>query len=107
MPGPAKAKEVGFAVDFHRATVAGKGLTMYLQGPLENGKIGIHRSTRDKVGDPWSKPEPVTALNHPDSKKGDMQPALSSDGARLYFASDRPGGKGGLDIWMVTTAQLK
>ena len=107
-PGPiGKSKEVGFPVNHHRATVASKGLTMYLQGPLEHGKIGIFRSTRDKVGDAWSKPKPVTALNHPDGKKGDMQPALSADGSRLYFVSDRPGGKGGLDIWMVTTSQLK
>jgi hypothetical protein len=107
VPGPTKAKEVGFPAHFQRATVAGKGLTMYLQGPLGVGKLGIFRSTRDKVGDPWSKPKPVAALNHPDSKKGDMQPALSADGLRLYFVSDRPGGKGGLDIWTVTTAQLK
>jgi WD40-like Beta Propeller Repeat len=107
-PGPiSKAKAVGFPADFHRATVAGKGLVMYLQGPLENGKIGIFRSKRDKVGETWSKPEPVSGLNHPDSKKGDMQPALTADGLRLYFVSDRPGGKGGLDIWTVTTALLK
>jgi hypothetical protein len=107
-PGPiGKSKEVGFAVDFHRATVAGNGLTMYLQGPLDEGKIGIFRSKRDKVRAAWSKPEPVTVLNHPDVKRGDMSPALTADGARLYFVSDRPGGKGGLDIWMVPTTQLK
>jgi hypothetical protein len=36
-----------------------------------------------------------------------MQPAITADGTRLYFVSDRPGGKGGLDIWTVATAQLK
>jgi outer membrane protein OmpA-like peptidoglycan-associated protein len=29
-----------------------------------------------------------------------MHPALSPDGKKLYFASDRPGGMGGLDIWV-------
>jgi hypothetical protein len=29
----------------------------------------------------------------------DSQPSLSSDGRTLYFVSDRPGGKGGSDIW--------
>jgi hypothetical protein len=27
-------------------------------------------------------------------------PALSRDGHYLFFASDRPGGLGGLDIWL-------
>ena len=30
----------------------------------------------------------------------DSQPTLSSDGTTLYFASDRPGGFGGIDIYM-------
>jgi len=108
VPGPiGKAKEVGFDDDFHRAAIGGNGLTMYLQGPLEKDKIGIFRSKRAKVGDPWSRPEEVKALNHADSKKGDMQPALTFDGTRLYFVSDRPGGKGGLDIWFVAIASLK
>ena len=34
-------------------------------------------------------------------------PALSADDKMLYFASDRPGGKGGMDLWMIPTAQLK
>lgn len=108
VPGPiGKAKEVGFPANFHRAALGGSGLTMYLQGPLENGKIGIYRAKRGKVGEVWSRPEPVEALNHAESKKGDMQPAVTADGARLYFVSDRPGGKGGLDIWTVATAQIK
>lgn len=108
VPGPiGKEKAVGFPANFHRAALGGNGLTMYLQGPLENGKIGIFRCKRSKVGEAWSRPEPVSALNHADSKKGDMQPAVTIDGTRLYFVSDRPGGKGGLDIWTVTTASLK
>jgi WD40-like Beta Propeller Repeat len=31
-------------------------------------------------------------------------PIQSGDGLRLYLASNRPGGKGGLDIWMTTRA---
>jgi hypothetical protein len=94
IPGPiGKAKEVGFAVDFHRAAVGGSGLTMYLQGPLENGKIGIFRSTRNKVGESWTRPEPLKALNHAESKKGDMQLAVTIDGTRLYFVPIAPTAK--------------
>lgn len=32
----------------------------------------------------------------------DSQPTITSDGMTVYFASDRPGGSGGTDIWMTT-----
>ena len=43
------------------------------------------RSLGDRVNDPvwW-----------------DSQPSISADGKTLYFASNRPGGKGGIDIYM-------
>ncbi|MGC8898678.1 MAG: TolB family protein [Bacteroidota bacterium] len=34
------------------------------------------------------------------SKYWDSQPTLSRDGSMLIFASDRPGGYGGVDLWM-------
>lgn len=107
-PGPiGKAKAVGFPAGFHHATLNSTGLVMYLQGPLENDRWGLFRSTRAKVGGAWSKPEPLTMLNHAEAPRGDMSPSLTADSTRLYFVSDRPGGQGGLDIWYVPTAQLK
>lgn len=35
-----------------------------------------------------------------DPKYWDSQPSLASDGVTLYFASDRPGGYGGIDIYV-------
>lgn len=108
VPGPiGKAQPVGFPPGFHHATLGAGSLTMFLQGPLENGRTGIFRSKRSKVGAAWSMPEPVAALNHPEAKRGEMSPSLNSDGTRLYFVSDRPGGKGGLDIWTVSVKDLK
>jgi hypothetical protein len=46
----------------------------------------------------------TVAGNHPDlnTETLDGCPAQSPDGLRLYMASNRPGGHGGLDIWMAT-----
>jgi WD40-like Beta Propeller Repeat len=108
VPGPiGKAKEVGFPARYSHGTLSLTGLTMFLQGPLEKNRLGIFKSTRAKMGAAWSMPTPVTRLNDPASKRGDMAPCLSPDGMQIYFSSDRPGGKGGLDIWMVQVKDLK
>ncbi len=44
----------------------------------------------------WSEPE---MLPFSDEQHWDACPAISADGNTLYFASDRPGGFGGVDIW--------
>ena len=49
-----------------------------------------------KSGTTWSTPQPIS-LN---SQNYSVQhPALSPDGSLLYFASDMPGGQGGMDIY--------
>ena len=46
----------------------------------------------------WSEPKPLPGkINRNDT--WESQPSLSSDGKLLFFASDRPGGYGGSDIW--------
>ena len=77
---------------------------MYLQGPLDKGRWGLFVSA--KMGKGWSKPEALEKLNHVEGKSGDGSPNLTRDGKILYFASDRPGGKGGLDLWGIQTAML-
>jgi hypothetical protein len=91
--------------DFHHATLTPDGRTMYLQGPVGKGRWGLFVSTRSGRG--WGKPEPLDMLNDPDGKTGDRSPALTRDGYRLYFASDRPGGKGGLDLYTIETSALR
>jgi len=101
------AKEVGFPAGFHHATLSASGLVMYLQGPVAKDRVGLFRSKRSKAGAAWSKPEPLANLNSADATRGDMSPCLSGDGKKLYFASDRPQGQGGLDLWVVDTSGLK
>ncbi|MFW5774168.1 MAG: hypothetical protein ACOCWD_05745, partial [Tangfeifania sp.] len=45
----------------------------------------------------WARP--VNAGPPLNSNKWEAQPSFSSDGRTLYFASNRPGGKGQKDIW--------
>jgi Tol biopolymer transport system component len=102
-----KPDAVSVPVNFHHATLTPDGKTMYVQGPLEekDGKIrwGLFVSTAK--GKAWSKPEALTALN---VTAGNTQsPNLSRDGKTLYFASDRAGGKGGLDLYSVELAPTK
>jgi hypothetical protein len=90
--------------NFHHATLTPDGKTMYLQGPLDKDRWGLFVSTKTDKG--WSKPEELDLLNDPKGKTGDRSPNLSRDGALLYFASDRPGGQGGLDIWVIPAREL-
>jgi hypothetical protein len=99
---PAVLKEL--PVDFHHATLSPDGKTMYLQGPLDKKRWGIFRSEHGKDG--WGKPEALEELNNADGPTGDRSPCLSRDGKMLYIASDRPGGKGGLDLYVVQTGDL-
>lgn len=48
----------------------------------------------------WSYPE--NCGKRINSANWDSQPSVSSDGRHLFFASNRPGGQGGSDIWMST-----
>jgi hypothetical protein len=107
-PGPTGgARPVGLPPGFHHATLSKNGLIMYLQGPVDKERTGLFRCRRAHIGGAWSEPEPLVNVNNSQGKRGDMAPCLNADGTRLYFASDRPGGAGGLDLWVIDTASLK
>ncbi len=64
------------------------------------GGNDIWTSTRRSVHEPWSPPVNLgTPIN---TGASEQQPSLSGDGRTLLFASSRPGGAGGTDIWMIT-----
>lgn len=50
-----------------------------------------------KAGDVWSAPEPLPFNTN---EFDDCHPAISIDGDKMFFASNRPGGYGGMDIFV-------
>lgn len=62
-------------------------------------KLGIYYTdiTTGEFGQPeWGA---LTPFEHNDPEYNVGQPCVSPDGKRIYFVSDRPGGRGGTDIW--------
>jgi hypothetical protein len=83
---PAEAQHVALSPD---------GSRMVFTKGLAGGNADLFMSTWN--GRAWSEPEPLRALN---SLFNEKDPSFSHDGQCLYFASDRPGGPGGWDIWV-------
>lgn len=64
------------------------------------GANDLWMSTRRSVHEPWSTPvNPGAPLN---TTFNERHPSLSGDARTLMFASTRPGGAGGEDIWIST-----
>jgi OmpA family protein/WD40 repeat protein/tetratricopeptide repeat protein len=75
------------------------GRTMYFTGcywPKGYGGCDLYYS--NSSGNRWL--NPVNMGRKINTTTWESQPIISSDGKKLYFASKRPGGKGGSDIWM-------
>jgi hypothetical protein len=65
-------------------------------GPFGGEDLWVSR--RASPSDPWGPAENLgAAVNGPSNERS---PALSRDGHLLFFASSRPGGIGGFDIWV-------
>jgi len=70
------------------------GQTLYLYKGNNGGDIYVSYLKGSK----WTNPEP---LPYPiNTKYHESSASLGPDGKTLYFVSDRPGSKGGRDIWM-------
>ena len=80
-------------------SISADGLSLYFVREQE-GNFTIYEATRSSEQDDWYSLKSLPpAINGP---SWDHVPSISPDGLSLLFPSDRPGGSGGLDIWLAT-----
>lgn len=77
------------------ASLSPDGKTLFLYYEEGAGDIYVSRLQ----GDDWSEPEPLNK-NINTTLYWETSASVSSDGKKLYFASNRPGGIGELDIYV-------
>lgn len=90
-----------------RTAIRRDGLEIFLSSgrPGGVGNEDLWVSTRASTLDPWSTPVNLGAVVN--TAAFDGGPALSFDGATLYFHSNRPGGSGGNDLYVTTRTRLR
>ena len=86
--------------EFHEATVGlsvdGQQVLFYSDKSVDgNGDIYISKLNGEEWGQPLMLPSPIN------TKFQESDACFNADGSILYFASDRKGGFGGFDIYMV------
>ncbi|BDC99385.1 OmpA family protein [Persicobacter psychrovividus] len=73
----------------------GEQMLIYMGGSSNTGDIYEVMRTNDG----WTKPKSLSVVNTPTFHETTL--SVTSDGKSMYFASNRPGGYGGMDIWRV------
>lgn len=75
-------------------SVSSDGLELYFVADSH-----IWLTKRPTTDGEWREPIKLVTIN---SSSRDITPSISADGLSLYFSSNRPGGSGGMDIWVST-----
>ena len=100
--GPATlVAELSGAASDQRPSVRFDGLEIFFHSNRP-GSAGtdLWVSTRGSVTDPWSAPANLGPTVN--STSSDQQLHIAADRQTLFFAADRPGGFGGLDLYVTT-----
>jgi Tol biopolymer transport system component len=96
----ALVEELSSAANDQRPSVDADGREMFLSSNRPGSRAGstdIWTAKRRSGHGRWSRPVNLgVSIN---TEFLDQQPALSKDGSILHFASNRPGGSGGLDLY--------
>jgi len=82
------------------------GLEFFLASdrPGTFGLVDLWVATRASTSDPWGVPVNLGASVN--SASTDARPAVSFKGTELYFQSNRPGGFGAFDLYVITRSKL-
>jgi hypothetical protein len=70
---------------------------VFASTPSANSMLGLFESRRGDTGSPFVMATELSGVN--DASSNTLSPTLSADGLDLFFASNRPGGPGGYDIF--------
>ena len=85
------------------ANISADGLELYFGSYNRTGGYGhfdIWVATRVTADNDWG--TPVNLGPTVNSSYRDLSPSMSTDGLVLFFFSDRPGGLGGRDLWLMS-----
>jgi Tol biopolymer transport system component len=85
--------------------ISSDGLSLFFDRRGASGDRDILIATRGNLADDWG----IQQLYGPplNTLYNDTDPSISFDGTMLYFASYRPGGFGGQDLWQVSIAPVR
>lgn len=104
---PVLVTELSSPMGENRPSIRRDGLEIFFQsnriGSLALGDLWV--ATRESTLDAWS--TPVNLGNTINTAFIEQNAYLSSDGKTLFFSSDRPGGSGGLDLYMSTRRKVR
>ncbi|WP_177761735.1 OmpA family protein [Flavobacterium sp. I3-2] len=95
--GPVSITADGQTMYFSSESFRSRKFTKNVAQRLKEGKVSLYRAKFD--GKKWKDVQPVSFNS---AEYMVSNPSISGDGKTLYFASDMPGGFGGMDIWKVS-----
>jgi hypothetical protein len=95
---PLPIAAIDTAASEYEARLSPDELTIWLERDSD-----ILVATRPDVGHDFGTPQVVTAV---DTTNVEGAATITADGLTMYFQSDRPGGRGSVDIWVATRVSL-
>jgi len=93
---------VNSSVRDSRVSISSDGLELYFESDRSGGygDSDLYVATRPTPDDPWDEPVNLGPVVNTSARERGAR--LSADGLSLFLHSNRPGGSGGMDLWVAT-----